>query len=92
MSDDPTSYNFPETALLRDAQLGNVGRAVLSLTKEICVLMDRVMVLEKVLDEKGINVRQAVDMHQPDAEFQADLDRAKSQLIKTIFRDFTGSE
>jgi hypothetical protein len=92
MTGDPKSYNFPEGELLRDAQLDNVGRAVLSLTKEICVLSDRVMVLEKVLEEKGVDVRKAVESYQPDKDFQEQLDVVKSKIVNTIFNDFTGSE
>jgi hypothetical protein len=46
MIDDPRSYNTPELKALLPEQIDNLGRAVISLTREICVLTDRLAVTE----------------------------------------------
>ena len=53
---DPRSFNTPKSEIFSAEQIDNVARAVLTLTREIAVLNDRVMVLEEVLGQKGIDV------------------------------------
>lgn len=90
--DTPTSFNFPEGKLLHPEQVDNLGRALISLTREICVLTDRQMVLEKILAEKGIDVTEAVENYQPDETLQSRLDERTGAIIKTIIGDLTGAE
>lgn len=92
MSVDPKDFNFPQADLLRPEQLDNLGRALLSLTREICVLTDRQMVLEKILADKGIDVADAVDTYQPDETVQSQLDERTGAIIKTIVSDLTGTK
>lgn len=89
---DPTSYNFPQGKLLRPEQIDNLGRALFSLLREVCVLNDRQIVLEHVLAQKGIDVTQAVDDFQPDEAMQAHLDARTQMIISTIVRDLAGDE
>lgn len=92
MSIDPTDFNFPKGDLLRPEQIDNLGRALISLTREICVLTDRQMVLEKILADKGIDVADAVDTYQPDEAMQSQLDERTGAIIKTIVSDLTGTK
>lgn len=90
MSSDPKDYNFPKGELLRPEQIDNLGRALISLTREVCVLTDRQMVLEQVLAEKGINVADAVDSYQPDDATQKRLDCATRTIIDSIIGEISG--
>lgn len=89
---NPTSFNFPKGDLLRPEQIDNLGRALISLTREICVLTDRQMVLEKILADKGIDLADAVDTYQPDEAMQSQLDERTGAIIKTIVNDLTGTK
>lgn len=92
MSSDPKDYNFPKGDLLRPEQIDNLGRALISMTREICVLTDRQMVLEQVLIEKDIDVREAVDNYQPDETMQKRLDAATQVIIGNIVGEISGRE
>jgi hypothetical protein len=84
MTDDPRSYNTPELKALLPDQIDNLGRAILSLTREICVLTDRLSVTEAVLAARGIDIAEAVDTHQPDAALQSRIDGQVNRIIGGI--------
>lgn len=84
MSDDPKSFNLPAIHGLRADQIDNLGRAVLNLTREVCVLTDRLAVMEAVLAERGIDISEAVDTHQPDAALQARIDAQVDRIISEV--------
>ena len=84
MIDDPRSYNTPELKALLPEQIDNLGRAVISLTREICVLTDRLAVTEAVLAARGLDIADAVDTHQPDAALQGRIDRQVNRIISQI--------
>lgn len=84
MTDDPRSYNTPELKALLPEQIDNLGRAIISLTREICVLTDRMAVTEAVFAARGIDIANAVDTHQPDAALQARIDAQVKQIIGDI--------
>lgn len=88
---DPKDYNFPKGDLLRPEQIDNLGRAIISLTREVCVLTDRQMVLEKVLADNGVDVGDAVDNCQPDEAMQKRLDSATQAIVATIICDISGA-
>jgi len=64
----PTSYNHPDRPTLHEADCGHLGAALLALTKEVWLLRDRMMVMEEVMSQKGIDIREAIDQHQPEIE------------------------
>ncbi len=84
MTEDPRSYNTPELSALIPEQLDNLGRAVITLTREICVLTDRLAVTEAVLAARGIDIAEAVAVHQPDAALQGRIDAQVSRIIADI--------
>jgi hypothetical protein len=90
MSADPKSYNFPAGALLNPAQLDHLGRALLSLTREVCVLTDRLCVLEHILADKGIDVTETISRHQPDATLQARIDDATGKIVQGVLGALQG--
>jgi hypothetical protein len=84
MSEDPRSYNTPVLKALIPDQIDNLGRAVIALTREICLLTDRLAVTEAVLAERGIDIADAVDKHQPDAALQSRIDAQVNRIIGDI--------
>lgn len=84
MTEDPRSYNTPELRALIPEQIDNLGRAVITLTREICVLTDRLAVTEAVLAERGIDIAEAVEAHQPDAALQGRIDTQVNRIIAEI--------
>jgi hypothetical protein len=84
MSEDPRSYNTPDLKALLPEQIDNLGRAIISLTREICVLTDRVAVTEAVLAARGIDIAEAVETHQPDAALQARIDAQANRIIADV--------
>lgn len=92
MSEDPKSYNHPDGEQLRPTQIDDVARALLSLTREVCVLTDRLAVLEAVLDQHGIDVSQAVDTHQPDDTLQQKITERTTTIIEDIVSALSGRQ
>lgn len=84
MTMDPRSYNTPELKALLPEQVDNLGRAIITLTREICVLTDRMAVTEAVLAARGIDIAEAVDRHQPDAALQRRIDAQVNRIIGDI--------
>ena len=54
------------------------------LLSELWILRDRVAVLEKLLDEKGILPRKAIDDYTPDAAFDAELQKERDRMVKQV--------
>ena len=84
MTEDPRSYNTPELQALIPEQIDNLGRAVISLTREICVLTDRLAVTEAVLAARGMEIAEAVETYQPDAALQGRIDTQVNRIIAEI--------
>lgn len=92
MSQDPKDYNFPQIDILQSKQLDNLGRALLTLTRELCVVADRQMVMEKVLEAKGLDVSKAIDEYQPDEAMQQQINARISAIIKSVIDDISGAK
>lgn len=90
MSIDPRSFNLPDTQNLGVEQIDNVGRAVITLAREVCVLTDRLAVLESVLADKGVDVADAIDGHQPDEALQERIDRLTGKIIADLVAALKG--
>jgi hypothetical protein len=67
-------------------QVDDLARAVITLAREVWVLRDRQRVLEAVLAEKGIEVAQAIEHHQPSAELQARLDAEPKAFVQGLMQ------
>ena len=90
ISADPTSYNHPERRTLHEGDVGQVAAAVLSLTREIWVLTDRLAVMEAVLARHGLDISEEIDAFQPDAEMQARLNARGQQLVAAVVNTLSG--
>jgi hypothetical protein len=69
---------------LRPEDIDRLGQALITLTKELWVIKDRVRVLETVLADAGVVTPDAVDTFQPDEALQEVLDKDRAQLIEQV--------
>ena len=83
---------MPQSDIFGPDNIDNIARAVLTLTREVAVLHDRVMVLEEVLEENGIVVREMIDTYQPSEEFQARADAAIQILTRNVIAALQGTD
>lgn len=81
---DPKSYNHPGRSTLTEADSGHLAAGLIALTREVWVLADRMAVTEEVLARRGIDIRAEIDAFQPDAEFQARLNRMGERLVAQV--------
>ena len=85
-----TDFNTPDFRGLGTEHLDGLARAVVLLTREVCVLTDRMLVMETVLEEVletgGITVAEAIDTHVPDAALQARIDARSEALIGNVLK------
>ena len=87
---NPTEFNHPEREILKDTDLNGVGQAVITLTKEIWVLIDRLHIMEAVMAENGEDISEQVRTYQPDAELQSKLKAENQALIERVLSALTG--
>lgn len=72
--------------ILAEEQLDDVGAAVIALARELYVITDRLMVLEQVLDDQGIKVREAVERYQVSPELQSELDAKRENILGAVLK------
>ncbi len=87
---DPKSFNTPVTEILKAGNIDNVARAVLTLTREVAILNDRVMVLEEILEQNGIAASETIDTYQPTEEFQARADKSMQAITRAVLAALQG--
>jgi hypothetical protein len=61
-----------------------LGRMVLALTAEVWQLKDRTLVLEQLLQERGVLGAGEIDAYQPDAALAAHLLTARGALVRRV--------
>lgn len=81
---DPTSFNLPDRKTLDNVDIGSLGLAVLTLTRELWVLTDRIHVLEAVLAKHDLDIREEVKNFQPDDKMTAELRQESTALIERV--------
>ena len=69
---------------LRAEDLDRMGQALITLTKELWVVKDRVRILEAKLADAGVMAPDAVDRFQPDATLSESLSADRAQLIEQV--------
>lgn len=90
MTFDTAAINRPARETLADWQIGDLGLAVLTLTRELWVVKDRMRILEAVLEDHGIDARQAIERYQPDDALSAELARDGEALASRIVSALSG--
>ncbi|MBB36259.1 MAG: hypothetical protein CME88_16410 [Hirschia sp.] len=78
MSRRPTDP--PETAILKDAHIDDVARGLLALAREVWVLTDRVMIMEALLEDRGVSSGM-IDNFQPDEKLELELKKRREAML-----------
>ena len=78
MSRRPTDP--PETAILKDAHIDDVARGLLALAREVWVLTDRVMIMEALLEDRGVSSGM-IDNFQPDQKLELELKKRREAML-----------
>lgn len=87
---DPTSFNFPDRRTLEDADVGRVGEALLTLTREVWVLTDRLTVIEAVLAKRGMDIREEIEAFEPDEDLRSEMDARGKALVSAVLNTLAG--
>ncbi len=59
-------------------------QVLLNTLQEVWVMKDRQMILERVLEDNGVNVTEAVERLQPDAALSARLDAERKRFLDKV--------
>jgi len=78
--------------ILAPERLDDVALALLTLTKEVWVLADRMHVVETLLERNGVVTAEAIDRFEPDAAFTAENDRRRRRLADGVFAALGATE
>ncbi len=81
---------MPDADALGPEQIDDLGRAVLTLTKELCVLIDRQVIVEKLLEDAGIATAEQIDTCQPDDALQKVIDARTSEVVRAVIGELSG--
>ncbi len=90
MSGDPRSFNHPDRPTLTADDMPGVGQAVLTLTHELYVLIDRIAALEAVLERHGLNVSKEIEAFKPNADQQQQLNDRGRALVARVTNALAG--
>ena len=88
---NPTSYNRPNRPILEDTDMNGLGQAIITLTKEIWVLTDRLHIMEAVMAKNGVDIVEQVKTYQPDEAMQAKLKLENEALIDRVLSAIAGT-
>ena len=69
---------------LRPEDIDKLGQALLTLTRELWVVKDRLRVLEAALADAGVIAPDAAETYQPDEALTELLDKERAQLIEQV--------
>ncbi|MEM7688778.1 MAG: hypothetical protein AAF291_07125 [Pseudomonadota bacterium] len=75
-------------AYFDDVVTDNILDALLELSAAVWTYHDRVIVLEKVLANKGIEVSEAIEAHLPDEAEIAEREADRAALVQRVFGSF----
>ena len=90
MSGDPRSFNNPDRPTLTADDMPGVGQAVMTLTHELYVLIDRIAALEAVLERHGLDAGTEIEAFKPDSEQQDRLNERGRALVARVTNALAG--
>ncbi len=90
MNDDPRSFNSPDRPTLTADDMPGVGQAVMTLTHELYVLIDRIAALEAVLERHGLNVSDEIEAYKPNEKQQERLNQRGRALVARVTNALAG--
>jgi len=74
----------PPNPITSSEEMDALMRINTELMSELWILRDRVTVLEKLLDDKGVVSRTAIDDFVPEKEFEAELEEERDRFVRRI--------
>lgn len=90
MKSDPRSFNTPDRPTLTAEDVPGLGQAVLTLTHELYILIDRIAALEAVLQVHGLNVGAEIEALKPGEAQQHRLNERGRALVARITNALAG--
>jgi hypothetical protein len=87
---NPTEFNRPDWDILVSADLDGLGQAIITLTKEIWVLTDRLHVMEAVMADNGMDISEQIKNYQPSEALQAKLNSESQTLVEKVLTSIAG--
>lgn len=69
---------------LSQDNIDDLGRMVTALLTELWIARDRVAVLERLLEEKGVLAQGEVDNYLPTPEFEATLEKLRDRMAANV--------
>lgn len=87
----PQDYNKPKRQILGVDQLDDIGLALITLTREVTVLNDRVLSMEHILQAKGVDISAELEALEPDAALQKKLDDATAKITSAVVNALSGT-
>jgi hypothetical protein len=73
------------TGYIGDERLDELARISIGLMKEVWLLRDRQMVLERMLERSGAIERSAIDRTEPDSAAEAEIRMEVDRMIGRVF-------
>ncbi len=73
---------------LRAEDVDRLGQALITLTKELWVVKDRLQILEAVLAEAGVIGADTIDRFQPNEALNGRLEDERAELINQVLSTF----
>lgn len=73
------------TGYIGDDRLDELARISIGLMKEIWLLRDRQMVLERLLDSQGVVERRLIELDEPDHRAEAEIRMEADRMIARVF-------
>ena len=74
---------------LGDPIVDKVMKVVMALASETYVTRDRLALIERKLNEKGVVYSEDLDNYQPTDEEQAEVDRRRDEFVSSILKPIT---
>lgn len=88
---NPTRFNAPDRQTLTNADVGSLGLALLTLTKELWVITDRMHVMEAVLAKHGLDISEEIKQFKPDGDMSENLQREGAALIERVLSSLSNT-
>ena len=74
---------------LGDPIVDKVMKVVMALASETYVTRDRLALIERKLNEKGVVYSEDLDNYQPTDEEQAEMDRRRDEFVNSLLKPIT---
>jgi hypothetical protein len=80
-----------QNEFFEDPAIDRMFQTIVSLTRELYVTRDRVHVLERLLEAKGILRREELERFVPAADEASEIERERDRYIASVFNPLIGA-